>query len=208
MVGPHFAAMRVGSGSRRWWLAAGAAFFLALVAGTWKLVAAGTRGAEIANVLALRFAVLGVLAAAAAVLLAEAARNLPGEVGPDGEARREAKGQEANKTNVGGLIGLPGIGRPTPRQRVFAAAVVLISFGVVLMVAITGPVTTVPAGPGPVTTIPGGTNQAITIPVGAGPRGVGVTPDGRHAYVTNLASSKRVGDRHRHQHCHRHNFPW
>ena len=63
------------SGSRWWWLVAGAALAIALAAGTWWLLTKQTRGAEIANVLALPVAILGVVAAIGAVVVAV---RLPG----------------------------------------------------------------------------------------------------------------------------------
>lgn len=58
------------SGSRWWWLIAAAALAIALAAGTWWLLAKQTRGAEIANALALPVAILGVVAAIRAVVVA------------------------------------------------------------------------------------------------------------------------------------------
>ena len=62
--------MRSKSGSRWWWLVAGAALAIALAAGTRWLLTKQTRGAEIANVLALPVAILGVVAAIGAVAVA------------------------------------------------------------------------------------------------------------------------------------------
>jgi hypothetical protein len=57
-------------GSRWWWLAAAAALAIALAAGTWWLLTKQTRGVEIATVLALPVAILGVVAAIEAVVVA------------------------------------------------------------------------------------------------------------------------------------------
>ncbi len=181
---------------RRWCLVAGAALIIALVAGTWWLLTKDTRGAEIATVLALPVAVTAAVAGLWAVVvavrpagteaekLADAARNLTGEVlKRDGEAGREVEGQDATKTKVGGHIGLPdswGLGRLARHQLVLAAAaLVSISFVVFLVIVVTRFVTTIPVGTSPVT----------SIPVGTGPRGVAVTPDGRHAYISNYGSN-------------------
>jgi len=89
--------------------------------------------------------------------------------------RREAVGQNATKTISSGPIGPPdrwGFGRLTRHQMALAASVGLgiISLVVVLMVVIT--------------------SSAGTIPVDKGPWKVAVTPDGRHAYVTNYSSNE------------------
>jgi hypothetical protein len=84
------------SGSRWWWLVAGAALAMALTAGTWWLLTKQTRGAEIANVLASPVAILGVVAAIGAVVVAvrlpgpgdenltsvAQSREVPGALGP------------------------------------------------------------------------------------------------------------------------------
>lgn len=68
--------MRGDSGSRRWWwLVARAALVVALWTGTWWLLT--TEGAEIANVLALRVAVLGLLAAVGSVAVRRALSSRP-----------------------------------------------------------------------------------------------------------------------------------
>ena len=45
-------------------------------------------------------------------------------------------------------------------------------------------------------------------PVGIFPNGVAVTPDGKHAYVTNSSLQQRFGDRHGHQHGGGHGLRW
>ncbi|HZD15815.1 MAG TPA: NTPase, partial [Pseudonocardiaceae bacterium] len=77
------------AGSWVWWLAACAGLVLALGAGTWKLLAGGTRGAEIATVLALLVAVLGLLIAAGSLVVAVRSSDMSEEK-LAGQARRLA----------------------------------------------------------------------------------------------------------------------